>query len=293
MRDEPPKISVVTPSYNQARYLERTIKSVINQNYPNLEYVIMDGGSTDGSVSIIQKYEDQLQFWVSQKDDGQYDAINKGFMKTTGEIMAWLNADDEFLPWAFRIVGEVLRRWPQIEWITTSRPMAIDQDDNAIKLNHVHGFNRSGFLHGDNLLGAGWRGTHFIQQESTFWRRSLWDRAGAHLEASLNYAGDFELWARFFEHAQLFSIDVPLSCFRRHDDQKTSVAMAQYLKEAKGVFFRSGGKEPRALTQILRLKTRDFLSSSLRQAAFRLKLIEPAPGLTYDWGSGQWTLTER
>src|SRR5215469_5586779 len=96
-----PKISIVTPSFNQAEFLEETIRSVLDQNYPNLEYVVVDGGSTDGSVDIIKKYAHRLAWWVSEPDDGQYAAINKGFKHSSGEIMAWINSDDKYLPWTF------------------------------------------------------------------------------------------------------------------------------------------------------------------------------------------------
>ena len=112
------RISVVTPSFNQARFLDATMQSVLGQNYPNLEYVVMDGGSTDGLVDLIQKRSSQLHYWASAPDDGPGDAINKGFARTTGEIMAWLNSDDLYHPWTFAVVDEIFQTFPEVEWIT-------------------------------------------------------------------------------------------------------------------------------------------------------------------------------
>ena len=112
-----PKISIVTPSFNQAPYIEETLQSVLGQNYPNLEYVVIDGGSADGSVDIIKKYEDQLHYFVSEKDFGHGHAINKGFAKTSGEIMAWINSDDKYMPWAFNVVAEIFKKFPEVDWI--------------------------------------------------------------------------------------------------------------------------------------------------------------------------------
>ena len=115
-----PKISIITPSFNQAEFLEQTITSVFSQNYPNLEYIIIDGGSTDRSVEIIKKYADKLTYWVSEPDKGHGDALNKGFNHSTGEIMAWINSDDFYFPWTFSIVSEIFKDLPQIYWLASS-----------------------------------------------------------------------------------------------------------------------------------------------------------------------------
>lgn len=108
MASSPPKISVITPSYNQAQFVEATLQSVLDQNYPNLEYIVIDGGSTDGSAEIIERYADQLTYWVSEKDSGQSQAINKGLRRATGDILCWLNSDDTFLPGTLAFVAEQL-----------------------------------------------------------------------------------------------------------------------------------------------------------------------------------------
>lgn len=239
----PAKLSIVTPSYNQSPFLEDSISSVLSQNYPNLEYIIVDAGSVDGSVDIIQKHAEELAWWVSEPDRGQYDALNKGFARTTGEIMAWLNSDDKYTPWAFRVVEEIFRTFPQIEWMTTLFPMFWDRHGYGISCGYSKGFAHGSFLRGGNLPGMGWHASSWIQQESTFWRRSLWERAGGHIDDSLHYAGDFELWARFWEYAELYGVGVPLGGFRFHRDQKTSLHMTDYKEEALRVL-RTHGSRP-------------------------------------------------
>jgi glycosyltransferase involved in cell wall biosynthesis len=236
-----PRISIVTPSYNQEAFIDETICSVLSQGYPNLEYVVIDGGSTDGSVEIIRKYEHQLTYWVSEHDAGQYDAINKGFSKATGDIMAWLNSDDKYMPWTFQVIGDIFSTLPEVEWLTTLYPIMWDASGRATGCHYQDGYSRQGFFRGENLPGAGWYARCWIQQESTFWRRSLWERTGGYVDASLALAGDFELWARFFKDTELYGVGIPLGGFRVHDDQKTARHLNVYLKEAEGILRRHGG----------------------------------------------------
>ena len=236
-----PRISVVTPSFNQGRFLSETMDSVLGQRYPNLEYVVVDGWSTDGSVELIKSREKELAWWVSEKDAGQYDAINKGFARTSGEVMGWLNSDDKYTPWALWTVGEVFKQLPQVQWVTTLLPLHWDERGFPTRCKPAHGYSREGFFRGHHLPRQGEWHKAFIQQESTFWRRRLWEKAGGKIDSSLQLAGDFELWAKFFHHADLYGIPLPLGGFRVHGDQKTAHRMEAYLKEAESVLARHGG----------------------------------------------------
>lgn len=236
-----PKISVVTPSFNQGRFLADTMDSVLGQRYPGLEYVVVDGGSTDDSVRVIEARQEQLSWWVSEKDNGQYDAINKGFARTSGEVMAWLNSDDKYTPWTLHVVGEVFAHLPEVQWVTTLLPLHWDERGLPTKCKPVPGYTRDGFFRGHHLPRPGEWDKSFIQQESTFWRRSLWEKAGGKIDSTLQLAGDFELWANFFQHADLYGITLPLGGFRMHGDQKTAHRMEAYVKEAEAVLARHGG----------------------------------------------------
>lgn len=220
------KISIVTVNYNGALYLERTIQSVLSQKYPNLEYVIIDGGSTDGSLDIIRKYESQLHYWVSEPDKGMYDALQKGFEKTSGDIMGWINSDDLFHSKAFFRIAELFSDYPQIKWLT-GVPTAIDEADNVMvpRAYDYPVWSKLRFY----AMDYKW-----IQQESTVWRRSLWEKIGSKLNTSLKFAGDFDLWLNFFTYEKLYAAPVLIGGFRLcKEGQKSIENIDAYKKEVR------------------------------------------------------------
>ncbi len=213
-----PRIALVTPVRNSVNYLEQTIRSVLAQNYPNLDYFIVDGGSTDGCVEVIRKYEGQISGWVSEPDNGMYDAINKGFERTSGEIMGWISATDMLHTGSLWVVAGVFSDCPTVEWIT-GRPTGFNGVGMTIHVGGLTRWSRYRFLAGANK---------YIQQESTFWRRSLWERAGGYVDASRRSASDFELWVRFFRHAKLYTVDALIGGFRGHTDSDFLSARGKY-----------------------------------------------------------------
>jgi len=287
-----PRLSVITPSFNQGAFIGANLSSIANQGYENLEHLVIDGGSTDETLAVLKSHPANTQGhlqWVSEADNGQYNAINKGFAQSSGEVMAWLNADDAYLPGALLTVGQLFRDFPQIQWLTTSVPSAIDATGGIIKLLHVPGFTIKTFKRGDNLINAGWEGLCSIQQESTFWRRSLWEKAGGHVDEAYDFAGDYELWNRMMDHAPLYSVDVPLGCFRKQQDQKTSTDPGRYIEQARTVFERAGGHPPPRTLQRWRMRLWRSLPHDWTrrlQGRTRDKAIHH---LTYDWGTDRWT----
>lgn len=216
-----PCISIVTPSYNQAPYLEQTIRSVIEQDYPHIEYIIMDGGSTDGSVEIIQKYADQLVYWESGRDAGQADALRKGFERASGEIFAYLNADDVYLPNIF--------------------PIVVDQFRNDVDLSLLHGdleiVDPSGHVIGTksglDLDFWNWfpRLINPIMQPSSFWRASVYEHVGG-IDPAYHVAMDYDLWTRIgLGGFKIEHIPIQFSQFRIHPESKTSQHTMMFAEE--------------------------------------------------------------
>jgi len=202
-----PRVSIVTPSYNQAQFIEETIRSVLLQGYPDLEYIIIDGGSTDGSVEIIRKYEPWLAYWVSEKDRGQSHALNKGFRRATGEVIGWLNADDIYAPNAFYAL-RAFRERPGAG-IIYSDCLWIDEESQLI------GAHRTGVYSLERLAAGG-----ILQTPAVFFKQSLLEKAG-YLDESLHYAMDTDFWLRACPVGNPFYLETPLGFFRRQRQSKT------------------------------------------------------------------------
>ncbi len=222
---EYPKISVITPNYNQGDFIAQTIQSVLSQNYPNLEYIIVDGGSTDDSVAVIQSFENELSYWVSEKDEGMYHAINKGFARATGDIMCWINSDDVLWKGSLDYVATAFKTHKNLHWLQ-GYPSVINEAGQLLyqrePIANKHHF----------LTNAYYKERTFIQQESTFWSRDLWLRAGGALNTRFSVAADFDLWMRFFAHEHMHCTKNQLAAFRKREGQK-SEDITLYLNEAE------------------------------------------------------------
>ncbi len=219
------KISVITPVYNQKDFIEQTILSVINQKYDNLEYIIVDGGSTDGTIEIIKKYQSEITHWISEPDNGMYDALNKGFKLSTGEIMAWINSDDMLLPGALENMCKLFSDLPNVNWIQGINSF-IDVNGKITSQELPKKFSLMKFLNYDYM---------FIQQESTFWRRSLWEIAGNYIDSGLKMAGDFELWFRFFQFENLYTAPSAIGAWREREGQLSAMHMDLYIVEVNHI----------------------------------------------------------
>jgi glycosyltransferase involved in cell wall biosynthesis len=209
-----PLVSIVTPSFNHAQFLERTMRSVLQQNYPSLEYVVQDGGSTDGTKQILEKYRVKLKSGESRPDSGQANAINLGFQHASGEIMAWLNSDDLLLPGTVAYVARYFLEHPDVDVVYGHR-INIDENDQEIGRWIMPS-------HDDELL----RWADYIPQETLFWRRRVWEKVGGSLDESFQFALDWDLLLRFQDAGANFArLPRFLGAFRIHAAQKTQAAM--------------------------------------------------------------------
>lgn len=224
-----PLVSIITPSFNQAKYIEETILSVRNQDYPNIEHIVIDGGSTDGTLDILRKYEDRLT-WFSEKDNGQADAINKGFRKATGDILGWVNSDDMYVAGAIRVVAEHFQTHPEDNFIYGDAE-ALDESGKSFGIRtHV---KQGGYK---ELVGE----LDFIVQPATFWRVGVWKTCGE-LDETLHYTLDYEYWMRAARQFPPRYIPVVLAKERLYAAAKTFKGAVTRMEEIERVAVRHGG----------------------------------------------------
>ena len=228
-QNDRPLVSIVTPSFNQARYIEATIQSVLSQDYPRLEYLIVDGGSTDGTVEIIKQYEGRLAWWVSEKDQGQTDAINKGFGRAQGQILAWLNSDDTYEPGTVSAAVKYLLDHPDVGMVYGDCNF-INDDGRVI--------GKFGSAQTDYRLLR--RGYVHIPQQTMFFRAEWWKHLGP-LDPSFYFAMDYDLWTRLAAHTELKYVPQTWANFRLHTTGKTIVADDRCWPEMIRVHYRDGG----------------------------------------------------
>lgn len=223
-----PKISIITPSYNQASFIEQTIKSIQEQSYPNIEHIIIDGGSTDGTLDVLKKSDANI-IWISEKDEGQTDAINKGLRLSTGEIVAYINSDDFYEKDAFKKVSEVFSQNSQIMWLCGKCRIVRETGEEFFRpITWFKNFwlKRYGY---NKLLTI-----NFISQPAVFWRKKVTEEVGF-LDPSLSFAADYEYWLRIGKKYEPAMINEYLASFRIHPKAKGTTSYSEQFKEELNV----------------------------------------------------------
>jgi len=273
-------VSIVTPSYNQALYLEQTIQSVLEQAYPRIEYIVVDGASTDNSFEIIKKYNDRLAYWISEKDSGQAEAINKGFARARGEILAWLNSDDYYLPDTVSAVVRCFEENPDVV-MAYGDMLAVDGNGQTINLLKYKQLSL------EDLLSF-----QIIGQPSVFFRRSALEKAGL-LDTSFHFMLDHHLWIRLAQEGTIMHMPQVWSAARYHAQAKNRARAAEFGREAfrvldwakaqPGLAQALSGLERRALASAHRYDARYLLDGGQPAAAlgawFRALFIHPPTAL--------------
>lgn len=242
------RISVVVPSYNQAEYLDEALGSLISQNYPDLEIIVMDGGSTDGSVDTIKKFEDKLSYWQSCPDGGQSRAIHEGFLRSSGTIIGWLNSDDRLAPGALAHVAAAFRGERTREWVYGDTEV-IDVESRRIEIRRTVSVDLLDLV---NL-------SYYLPQESSFFSRALYFRSPG-LDTSLHYAMDYDLWLKFARLTTPYHVDSIVGAFRYRPGQKSSDRSAYRAEELKVKAQYTEFRLPNSarLQRLLRLKGATF-----------------------------------
>ena len=228
---KPLLISIITPSYNQAAYLEQTIQSVISQNYPSIEYIILDGGSTDGSVDVIKKYESHISYWVSENDKGQSDAINKGLKLATGDIVCWLNSDDLFEPNTLNTIAQFFNEHADAKFVYGDGMIFYENG------NKRDWYCKPGKVDREILSRC-----DPLQQPSTFWRREIHNEIGF-IDESLYFTMDWDFFMRVVLKYEMHYLPISFSRYRIHDSHKTGVGGEKRSKEILMFIEKYGSKD--------------------------------------------------
>jgi glycosyltransferase involved in cell wall biosynthesis len=251
-----PKISIVTPSYNQGQFIEETIRSVLLQGYPNLEYIVIDGGSTDGTVDVLEKYDPWIDHWVSESDDGQSDAINKGLCKCTGTIFNWLNADDLLVPHALRRIGEAMGGHDVLA------AQGWRMDERRTNLHQFSDFTCEGLIIGH----ADSSGSMFTQQ--AVWLRTDQVKECGGVDPDIEYAMDQDLYIRYTrQFDNVCYLDRPVSVFRLHEDSKTGQA-TDHFRESQQRILEKLARDPKFESK------RDLIQWSRERLSWRRSVIQ-------------------
>jgi len=266
-----PKISIVTPSFNQAPFIGFTVRSVFLQRYPNLEYIMMDGGSTDDTREVLEPYADRFAHYVSERDKGQADAIHRGFARSTGDIMSYLNSDDMLAPGALDFVARYFSRHPEVDAIYSHR-VTVDEANKVLWYWLLP--------HHSNWYMTRW---DLIPQETCFWRRSLFEKCG-NIDPTLRFAMDYDLFVRFMQKGRMVRVNRFLGVFRKHDEAKTSQLLETVGRQEIAEVWRRYGLSK---TKIDDLRAARFFNSVNRRGgkfAYQKKHLPGAlPGVGYDY----------
>ncbi len=273
-------VSIVTPSYNQARYLETTIQSVLAQDYARIEYIVVDGGSTDGSVELIKNYQSRFAYWVSEKDNGQADAINNGLARASGEILAWLNSDDYYLPNAVSAAVKIFEENPDVVMVYGDM-LAVDKHGQTINLLKYRQLSL------EDLLCF-----QIIGQPAVFFRRAAYEKTGG-LDTTFHFLLDHHLWIRFAQQGKILHVPQTWAAARYHAEAKNRAKAAEFGREAfrilewakreAGLAETVAGVERRARASAHRVDARYLLdggkSTSALSAWMRALFIHPPTAL--------------
>ena len=238
-----PRVSIVTPSYNQGQFIEETIRSVLLQGYPHLEYAVIDGGSSDNTLDVLRRYQDHL-YWVSEPDRGQADAINKGLRMSQGEVLAYLNSDDTYLPGSIRLVASYFRAHPDVGMVYGDCQV-VDAQGKVLGLMRGHEFNLHRLIHRAEI----------IPQQAAFWRREAVEQVGP-FDTGLQYSMDYDFFVRVGRAFLVVYIPQMLACFRMHGSSKTVSWEEKHWQETLAVSERYGMKRWTAWYWIRRLRHR-------------------------------------